>query len=174
MKKVNWLVVVTGLVVGAAAVLLTALGNPGNMGFCIACFLRDTSGAVGLHSAAVVQYIRPEIIGIVLGSLIAALGFKEFKGRGGSSPALRFVLGMFVMIGALMFLGCPLRQLVLAGEGNADSTITVLGMMVGAALCHNFGLASSAAGPTQNGMIAVVIGFVFVAIVSFRNVAKEA
>ena len=88
MKKVNWLVVAAGLVVGAAAVLLTALGNPGNMGFCIACFLRDTSGALGLHSAGVVQYIRPEIIGIVLGSLIAALGFKEFKGRGGSSPAL--------------------------------------------------------------------------------------
>ena len=355
MKKVNWLVVAAGLVVGAAAVPLTALGNPGNMGFCIACFLRDTSGALGLHSAGVVQYIRPEIIGIVLGSLIAALGFKEFKGRGGSSPALRFVLGMFVMIGALMFLGCPLRmmirigggdlnaivglvgfvvgifigtlflkkgftmkraynlgalegsvmpaivvallilliaapsfihfstegpgskhapiavalivglivgalaqrsrlctvggirdammfkdfkllygfiaviiaviiffvrviivfisnfnlgfegqpvahtdglwnalgmalvgwgsvllggcplrQLVLAGEGSADSTITVLGMMVGAALCHNFGLASSANGPTQNGMIAVVIGFVVVAIVSFRNVAKEA
>ena len=72
MKKVNWLVVVAGLVVGAAAVLLTALGNPGNMGFCIACFLRDTSGALGLHSASVVQYIRPEIIGIVLGSLNAA------------------------------------------------------------------------------------------------------
>ena len=66
MKKVNWLVVAAGLVVGAAAVLLTALGNPGNMGFCIACFLRDTSGALGLHSAGVVQYIRPEIIGIVL------------------------------------------------------------------------------------------------------------
>lgn len=64
MKKVNWLVVAAGLVVGAAAVLLTALGNPGNMGFCIACFLRDTSGALGLHSAGVVQYIRPEIIGI--------------------------------------------------------------------------------------------------------------
>ena len=115
MKKVNWLVVAAGLVVGAAAVLLTALGNPGNMGFCIACFLRDTSGALGLHSAGVVQYIRPEIIGIVLGSLIAALGFKEFKGRGGSSPALRFVLGMFVMIGALMFLGCPLRMMIRIG-----------------------------------------------------------
>ena len=33
MKKVNRLVVAAGLVVGAAAVLLTALGSPGNMGF---------------------------------------------------------------------------------------------------------------------------------------------
>ena len=39
MKKVNWLVVAAGLVVGAAAVLLTALGNPDNMGFCIALSL---------------------------------------------------------------------------------------------------------------------------------------
>ena len=76
--------------------------------------------------------------------------------------------------GSVLLGGCPLRQLVLAGEGSADSTITVLGMMVGAALCHNFGLASSANGPTQNGMIAVIIGFVVVAVVSFRNIAKEA
>ena len=131
MKKVNWLVVAAGLVVGAAAVLLTALGNPGNMGFCIACFLRDTSGALGLHSAGVVQYIRPEIIGIVLGSLIAALGFKEFKGRGGSSPALRFVLGMFVMIGALMFLGCPLRMMIRIGGGDWNALVGLVGFIVG-------------------------------------------
>ena len=350
MKKVSWIVVIAGAVVGLAAVVLTHLGNPANMGFCIACFLRDITGAVGMHSAAKVQYVRPEIIGLVLGAFIMSVATKEFRAKAGSSPATRFVLGAFVMIGALAFLGCPLRmvlrmgggdlnavvglvgftlgifigiqflkngfslkraypvgkgeggvlpivmtgllilviavpslfkfseegpgskhapiavalivglivgalaqrsrlctvggirdammfkdfkllygfiaviiaviignfitgnfnlgfegqpvahtdglwnalgmalvgwgsvllggcplrQLVLAGEGSADSTITVLGMMVGAALCHNFGLASSANGPTQNGMIAVVIGFVVVAIVSFRNVAKEA
>ena len=91
------------------------------------------------------------------------------------SSQLWNLLGMVLVgWGSVLLGGCPLRQLVLAGEGSADSTITVLGMMVGAALCHNFGLASSANGPTQNGMIAVVIGFVVVAIVSFRNVAKEA
>ncbi|MEG1073242.1 MAG: YedE-related selenium metabolism membrane protein, partial [Oscillospiraceae bacterium] len=45
MKKINWLVVLAGVAVGAAALLLTALGNPANMGFCIACFLRDIAGA---------------------------------------------------------------------------------------------------------------------------------
>ena len=49
------MVILTGLVIGAAAVLLTKLGNPKNMGFCIACFLRDISGAMGFHGAAVVQ-----------------------------------------------------------------------------------------------------------------------
>ena len=55
MKKVNWFVVLAGGAVGLAAVLLTALGNPVNMGFCIACFLRDIVGACGMHGAAVVQ-----------------------------------------------------------------------------------------------------------------------
>ena len=59
MKKVSWLVVAAGLAVGIAAVVLTLLGNPSNMGFCIACFLRDIAGACGLHSAAKVQYVRP-------------------------------------------------------------------------------------------------------------------
>ena len=73
MKKVNWIVVIAGALVGLAAVLLTALGNPANMGFCIACFLRDIAGACSLHGAAKVQYVRPEIIGLVLGSFIMAL-----------------------------------------------------------------------------------------------------
>ena len=72
MKKVNWIVVIAGALVGLAAVLLTALGNPANMGFCIACFLRDIAGACSLHGAAKVQYVRPEIIGLVLGSFIMA------------------------------------------------------------------------------------------------------
>ena len=52
MKKVHWGVVLAGVAVGLAALILTAMGNPANMGFCIACFERDIAGAVGLHSAA--------------------------------------------------------------------------------------------------------------------------
>ena len=95
--KENWLVLVTGVVVGLAALLLQALGNPKNMGFCIACFERDIAGALGLHSAAVVQYVRPEVIGIVLGSCIMALIGKEFRAQAGSSPATRFAVGALVM-----------------------------------------------------------------------------
>ena len=107
MKKVNWFVVLAGGAVGLAAVLLTALGNPVNMGFCIACFLRDIVGACGMHGAAVVQYVRPEIPGLVLGAFIMSLATKEFRAKAGSSPAVRFVLGALVMFGALVFLGCP-------------------------------------------------------------------
>lgn len=353
MKKEKTTIMAVGVIIGIIAVALVYFGNPANMGFCIACFLRDTSGALGLHSAAAVQYIRPEIIGLVLGACILALINKEFKPRGGSAPVTRFILGVFVMIGCLMFLGCPfrmilrlaggdlnaifgfigfaagilagvfflkkgytlkrsykmqtiegglfpvvqivflillvaapafihftaadggpggkhaaiyialaaglivgalaqktrlcmvggirdvvlfgewklllgfvailvsalignlilgavtgtpyftvgfagqavahtdglwnalgmalagfgcvllggcpLRQLVLAGEGNTDSAITVFGLMVGAAIAHNFGLASSAEGPTDNGKLAVVIGIVVVAVIAAVN-----
>ena len=87
-KKVHLGVIIVDAAVGLAALILTALGNPSNMGFCIACFLRDISGAVGLHSAAKVQYVRPEIIGLVLGAFIMSVASKEFKARAGSSPAL--------------------------------------------------------------------------------------
>lgn len=350
-------ILLAGCIIGVISSLLVFFGNPANMGFCIACFLRDTSGALGLHSASAVQYIRPEIIGLVLGSFLLAVFKKEFGSKGGSSPVTRFVLGFFVMIGCLMFLGCPfrmilrlaggdlnallgfagfavgiltgvfflnkgytlkrtyrlsktegflfpaiqvvffillvaaptfiyftasdggpggkhaailislaaglivgalaqrtrlcmvggirdmilfresklllgflailvsalvcnliltavtsgtyfqlgfagqpvahtdglwnflgmyltgfgcvllggcpLRQLVLSGEGNSDSAITVLGLMVGAAFCHNFGLAASANGPTANGKIAVLIGIAVVAIIACLNTFRK-
>ena len=129
--KRNWLVILTGLLVGAAAVVLTALGNPKNMGFCIACFERDIAGALKFHSAGVVQYFRPEIVGLVLGAMIMSMIKKEWKPQGGSSPITRFVLGMLVMIGALVFLGCPLRMVIRIGGGDVNALIGLLGFIVG-------------------------------------------
>ncbi|NFV13435.1 YedE-related selenium metabolism membrane protein [Clostridium sporogenes] len=343
-------IIFTGAVIGIISVILVYFGNPVNMGFCIACFIRDTAGAIGLHRAPIVQYIRPEIIGMVIGAFIMALSKNEFDARGGSSPFIRFSLGFIVMVGALMFLGCPLRmvlrlaggdlnaimglvgfavgivigivflnkgfslkrnyklnksegylfpivniglfillvaapafilfskkgpgsahapiaialiaglivgilaqrtrlcmvggirdlimfkdsylisgfisififalignliigkfklgfigqpvahtdalwnflgmvlagwgsvllggcpmrQLILSAEGNIDSVITVLGMLVGAAFCHNFSLASSAKGATANGKVAVIIGFILVCAISYVNIEKNA
>ena len=339
-----------GLLIGVIAAALVLLGNPANMGFCIACFLRDTAGALGLHRAAAVQYLRPEIVGLVLGAFVMALCRKEFSPRGGSAPLTRFLLAVCVMVGCLTFLGCPfrmvlrlaggdgnalvgllgfvcgigagvvflnhgyslkrsypqakaeglafpvltvllllvslavpalflrteagggpgalhapvvislaagvlvgagaqltrlcmvggfrdlmlfrsvrlllgfigifiaalimnlcfgkfsfgfegqpvahndwlwnflgmllagygstllggcpLRQLVLAGEGNADSAVTVLGFLVGAAMCHNFGLAASAAGPTANGKVAVIVCLILVSVLALANTKR--
>ena len=131
MKKVSWIVVIAGAVVGLAAVVLTHLGNPANMGFCIACFLRDITGAVGMHSAAKVQYVRPEIIGLVLGAFVMSVATKEFRAKAGSSPATRFVLGAFVMIGALAFLGCPLRMVLRIGGGDLNAMVGLVGFTLG-------------------------------------------
>ena len=131
MKKVNWFVVLAGGAVGLAAVILTVMGNPANMGFCIACFLRDIVGACGMHSAAVVQYVRPEIVGLVLGAFIMSVATKEFRAKAGSSPAVRFVLGALVMIGALMFLGCPLRMVLRLAGGDLNALTALAGFAVG-------------------------------------------
>ena len=69
-------IVLVGALIGAGAVLLQWMGNPGNMGVCVACFNRDIAGGIGLHRAAVGQYLRPEIIGMVLGLLVFLTGFR--------------------------------------------------------------------------------------------------
>ena len=130
-RKINIWVIITGLAVGIAALLLTHFGNPDNMGFCIACFVRDTAGAMGMHQAAIVQYVRPEIIGLILGSFILAVITKQFKPKAGSSPAVRFILGACVVIGALVFLGCPLRMVIRMGGGDLNAFVGLAGFAIG-------------------------------------------
>ena len=130
MKK-HLSVILTGAAIGVIALALVAFGNPANMGLCIACFLRDTSGALKLQTAAPVQYVRPEIVGIILGSFALSLLRKEFKPRGGSSPMTRFILGGVVMLGALVFLGCPLRMILRLGGGDLNALVGLLGFAAG-------------------------------------------
>lgn len=127
----RWGIIGVGSVIGILAPLLQKMGNPGNMGICVACFERDIAGALGLHRAGVVQYIRPEIIGFVLGSLIAAYLFREFRPRLGSAPIVRFVLGAFAMIGALVFLGCPWRAALRLAGGDGNAILGILGLIFG-------------------------------------------
>ena len=130
MKEKKWLLL-GGAVVGLAAVLLVLLGNPANMGFCIACFIRDIAGSLKLHNAAVVQYMRPEIIGLVVGAFVMALLKKDFAPKGGSSPVLRFLLGFGVMVGALIFLGCPLRMALRIAGGDLNAVVALFGFIAG-------------------------------------------
>jgi uncharacterized protein len=124
-------IILGGLVFGILASLLTTWGNPLNMGFCTACFLRDITGAIGLHRAEVAQYLRPEIIGLILGALFSALIFREFKPRGGSSPLIRFFLGAFMMIGALVFLGCTVRAPLRLAGGDLNAVTAIFGLISG-------------------------------------------
>ncbi len=123
-----------GLIIGILASTLQRLGNPKNMGICVACFERDIAGGIGFHRAAPVQYIRPEIIGFVFGAMIAALLFREYKARVGSAPIIRFMLGFFAMVGALVFLGCPWRALLRLAGGDGNAILGVAGLGVGIAI----------------------------------------
>ena len=86
--------------------------------------------------------------------------------------------------GSILLGGCPLRQLILAGEGNGDSAVTVFGMIVGAAVAHNFGLAGAADSVAENGtyvvggigkagMAAVVLGFVVLLVITLTHLPRK-
>lgn len=166
------LIFTLALVIGILAAFLVKWGNPQNMGICVGCFLRDISGATGLHRASTVQYMRPEIIGFVLGSFGAALAFREFRARGGSNPLVRFFLGMFVMIGVLVFLGCPVRALLRLAGGDLNAITGLAGVAFGALigvflLKKGFSLGRSHSMPAASGWIMPItmIGLLIMAIV---------
>ncbi len=151
-------VIATGAVIGAAAIALTALGNPANMGICVACFIRDIAGAVSLDTAAAVQYIRPEVPGFVLGAFLLARATGEFRPSGGSSPLLRLVISFFVMIGALVFLGCPLRMVLRLAGGDLNALVGLAGFGAGIAagsafLKRGFSLGRAQSQPAVSGYV---------------------
>lgn len=125
------LIIFAGAVVGTLSILLVTMGNPANMGYCIACFLRDTAGGLGLHRANTVQYIRPEILGLVLGAFFTSLFTREHRAMGGSSSLTRFVIAFFAMLGMLVFLGCPLRMILRLSAGDLNALVGLVGLVAG-------------------------------------------
>ena len=161
-----------GVICGLVAVVLAMNGNPANMAICIACFIRDTAGALGMHQAAVVQYVRPEIIGIVLGSFIIAVATKEYRSTAGSSPMIRFVLGVIIMIGSLVFLGCPLRMVIRMSAGDLNAYIALIGFVLGivagiVALKKGFSLGRSYETTKAAGAVLPVIVIMLLAVLLF-------
>ena len=124
---------------------------------------------------------------ILLGNIILGnfKGFSTYNQPIAHESWLWNLLGMtLVGWGSVLLGGCPLRQLILAGEGNGDSAVTVLGMIVGAAFAHNFGLAGAASklaedgtytagGIATAGKIAVGIGFAVLLLISIVNILKK-
>lgn len=152
------LFVVVGSMIGALALALGYYGNPPNMGVCVACFMRDVAGGMRLHSAAPVQYMRPEIFGFILGAFAAVLLAREFKPAAGSAPFLRFSLGFFMMIGCLVFLGCPLRMMLRIAGGDLNAIIGLAGFVTGIGigalfLKNNFSLTPSAQQQKSEGIL---------------------
>ena len=288
----TWKLALSGAVAGLLVALLAIYGNPANMAICVACFIRDSAGALKLHTAAPVQYFRPEIVGFVCGSFFLKKGFSlgrayEAKPLSGAvlpvllaallvvgtatgvyamsaegpgskhapvilslvaaliigalaqksrmcfagsirdvllmknfdlisiiaalfavmavynlaagsfhlgfsgqpiahSQHLWNILGMYVVgFAAVLAGGCPLRQLILAGQGSSDSAVTFLGMLLGAAAAHNFGLAGAAAkaateteaavpgGPSAAGKIAVIVCIVVLFVIAGTNLRRK-
>lgn len=160
------LVVATGGAIGLLAVLLVVWGNPPNMGYCIACFIRDISGSLGFHKAPPVQYMRPEILGMIAGAFGAALLTGEYKPVGGSSPLTRFFLAFIGMIGMLIFLGCPVRAVLRLAGGDLNALAGLAGLVAGVAagiyfLRRGFSLGRAFPQHPSGGYIIPVIALIF-------------
>lgn len=138
-----------------------------------------------------------DLFSVIAGLFVVMLIFNVATGRfvlGFDTPGVIAhsehiwnILGMYAVgFAAVLAGGCPLRQLILAGQGSSDSAVTVAGMFVGAALCHNLGLAASgtalnpetqevvAGAVPMNGKIACIICIALCFVIAFTNRRKEA
>lgn len=172
---------IAGVICGLVAACLAYFGNPANMAFCIACFIRDTAGALGMHQAEAVQYARPEIIGLVLGAFFISAATKEYRSTAGSSPMIRFILGMVIMIGSLVFLGCPLRMVIRMSAGDLNAWVALIGFILGVgtgvfALKKGFSLGRSHVTNQMSGIVlpAVMLGILILATATTLLKASEA
>lgn len=120
--------------VGALAATLVLLGNPGNMGICGACFLRDLAGALGLFTGEGPRIFRPELLGLLLGPFLWMVLRGRFAARSGSHAATRLFFGMWMGIGALVCLGCPIRMLQRVGGGDLNAVVALAGLIPGVGL----------------------------------------
>jgi len=154
--------------VGAGAAWLVASGNPGNMGICGACFLRDTAGALGLHAGKGPGVFRPEVAGLLVGAFGWMLLRGRFQARSGSHAATRFLTGVAMGVGALVFLGCPFRMFQRLGGGDLNALVGAAGLVagVGGALAlekRGYSVGKTAPAPAAVGLLGPLLGVALLA-----------
>jgi uncharacterized protein len=160
-----WMVVVAGLLLGVFGVMLAVWGNPENSGICVSCFIENSAGALGFQDNSRMQYLRPELIGFVLGSLASAVIFREFRSRGGSAPLPRLFAGIFLMVGCAVFIGCPIKLFLRLTAGDLTALAGVAGLVAGVWVGVR-GLANGVEpGPADRGGrgegLLIPVGFIF-------------
>lgn len=126
-----WMIIAAGFAMGLLGVLLAVWGNPDNSGICVSCFMENSAGALGLHDNPRMQYLRPELIGFVLGAVLCALAGREFRSRGGSAPLARLAAGAFLMVGCAVFIGCPIKLFLRVTAGDLAAAAGVVGLLAG-------------------------------------------
>ena len=147
---------VAGAVIGLGAALvqwLFYLGAQGKgpvaYGFCVACHSRDLIDAVINDIFGTTLFVAPlskaaaisptayipvlTIIGVIVGALIAALVYREFRIKKGSvGSCIKYGLGgFFFMICALLMGACPYRIALRIGYGDIVALIGLVAIVVG-------------------------------------------
>jgi YedE family putative selenium metabolism protein len=131
MKKDAIIYIITAVIIGAFSSILSYKGNPINTGICISCFIENYAGGLKLHNNTYMQYLRPEITFIILGSFLSSIIRREFIPKINYSLFYYFIGGFFMIIGSAIFIGCPIKMLLKLAGGDLNSIAGIFGLITG-------------------------------------------
>jgi len=157
------------------APIIVALGMGllmGGIGFVSRmCFVGGIRDAVLFKSFGMLGAFIALIVTVFVGNLIFGSFNLGFYGQPVAHSMWVWNVAGMMLVGlcAVLAGGCPLRQVVLAGSGNSDSAITVIGMIAGAAFAHNFDMAASPMGVSNNGKIGFIVFSIIVVFIAVFN-----
>lgn len=125
-------------------------------GFCAVTAARQ----VFLRRHAMLMGAGCLILGYALISLMTGAWKFGWSGQPVTQPETLWNIAAMVVVGLTGALAgeCPVRQMVLSGEGNGDAFVTVMGLLVGGATALGLGIASSGTGTTEAGRAVVFLG----------------
>jgi uncharacterized protein len=125
-------ILTVGAVIGILAALLQKLGNPANMGICVACFERDIAGSIGLHQGSCGPVPAAGNPGLCPGLLSCGRPLPRVQAAGAARPpSPGFSWAMIAMIGSLVFLGCPWRAVLRLAGGDGNALFGIAGLAAG-------------------------------------------
>ena len=94
---------------------------------------------------------------------------------------IRFILGMVIMIGSLIFLGCPLRMVIRMSAGDLNAWVALIGFVLGVgtgafALKNGFSLGRAHETNKESGAVlpVLMLGILILATCSTLLKASEA
>lgn len=141
-----------GAIIGFLAASLqyiASMTKPPAYGFCMACHARDLINGIinpiagtNLGVAGIVTTIPTlTVIGVLLGSFVAAKIYKEFRISKPSSNITylkMFILGLLIMNFALILSACPIRTSLRVAHGDIIALVGLLCIGIGAIIATIF------------------------------------
>ncbi len=135
-------VIVYGIVAAVGAAIVGQWGGvapPAAYGLCSACHGRDlidwtlnhVEGTKLFVTAAGASWPLFTVVGLVIGSFVAAKRNGEWSSINLGGHVRQFTLGFFVMCAALFVGGCPTRIIIRTGYGDVAGALALGGVAIG-------------------------------------------